>query len=124
MSLLLSLSVTFDGSHDRLFALIYDRFLALGPVGTLSTFKRANGYIRVCPFYLPFPRRLISLPGRFSAQGVAYGNHYWAHWAHLGRSTGTSLLHAFPETFDQSPWSHIRKGHLRIGQIIPHCWAR
>jgi hypothetical protein len=85
MYLLLSLSVTFDGSHDRLFALLYDRFFALGPLGTLSTFKQANGYIQVFLFYLPFARRLISLPGRFSAQGVAYENHCWAHWAHLGR---------------------------------------
>jgi hypothetical protein len=105
---------SFPGLHDRFFALLHNRFFALGPLGTLSTFKQAIGYIRVCPFYLPFPGRLISLPGRFSAQGVAYWNHYWAHWAHLGRSTGTSILLAFSETFDQSLWSHIRKGHLDI----------
>jgi hypothetical protein len=97
----------------RLIGLL-DQFFALGPLGTLSTFKQVIGYIRLCPFYLPFPRRLIDLPGRLSAQGVAYGNHCWAHWAHLGRSTGTSLLLAFSETCDQSPWSHIRKEHVGI----------
>ncbi len=32
----------------------------------------------------------------------------------MGRSSGTSLLLAFSETFDQSPRSHIHKGHLDI----------
>ncbi len=102
------------GHHDRFLALLHNRFFALGHLGTLSTFKQVIGYIRVCPFYLPFPRRLISLPGRLSAQLVVCENHCWALCALLGRSTGTSLLLAFSETFDQSPWSHIRKGHLDI----------
>ncbi len=40
-------------------------------------------------------------------------------------STGTSLLLAFSETFDQSPWSHIRKGHLEISarRFGHHCGA-
>jgi hypothetical protein len=42
------------------------------------TFRQVIRYFRVCPFYLPFLRRLISLPGRLSAQLAAYRHLHWA----------------------------------------------
>ncbi len=58
-------------------------------------------------------------PRRFYAQRTASRHLYWALCGLLGRSSRTSLLLAFSETFDQSPWSHIRKGlvHIRKGHV-------